>query len=203
MNTRLVLFVLLALGFQRINAQDFDSLIKAHREKYKSDFLAEPKSPLHEADLSNLRFYEPNPEYQVDASFERIVDTLGFDMQTYSGVIKRYEVYGALSFNLKGRSHVLMVYQSENLKQKGGFEDYLFIPFFDKTNYKETYGGGRYLDIRIGDIKDGEVEIDFNKAYNPYCAYKGGYACPIPPKENQLTIAVRAGEMNYAGAQHD
>lgn len=184
-------------------SQDYDSLILAHREAYKADFLKEPKSPLAKSDLINLRFFAPNPEYKVNASFERINDTTGFDMQTYSGVIKKYEVYGALSFNLKGSSYVLMVYQSKNLKQKEGFEDYLFIPFFDKTNYKETYGGGRYLDIRMGDIKDGMVVIDFNKAYNPYCAYKGGYACPIPPMENKLKIAVRAGEMNYAGPKHD
>jgi uncharacterized protein (DUF1684 family) len=95
---------------------------------------------------------------------------------------------------LKKKHLKLFVYQSEKLKAKEGYEDYLFIPFTDETNYKETFGGGRYMDFRYKDIKNNTLKIDFNFCYNPYCAFKEGYSCPIPPKENDMTLAIRAGE---------
>ena len=79
--------------------------------------------------------------------------------------------------------------------------DHLFIPFNDLTNYEETYGGGRYIDLSLNDIKDGKVVLDFNKCHNPYCAYSDGYNCPIPPEANRLKVAVKAGEMNF-GKEH-
>jgi uncharacterized protein (DUF1684 family) len=77
------------------------------------------------------------------------------------------------------------------------FKDYLFLPFKDDTNGVETYGGGRYMDVRISTVKDGKIILNFNKAYNPYCAYNEGFNCPIPPQENHLNIAIRAGERNF------
>ena len=68
----------------------------------------------------------------------------------------------------------------------------LFLPFQDSS--ADSYGGGRYLDIRTGDIRDGKLVLDFNRCYNPYCAYKEGYSCPIPPVENRLPVAIEAGE---------
>ena len=78
------------------------------------------------------------------------------------------------------------------------YKDYLFIPFTDKTSGIETYGGGRYIDLVLSDIVNKTCTIDFNKAYNPYCAYTAGYNCPIPPKENDLPVAIKAGELNFA-----
>lgn len=76
--------------------------------------------------------------------------------------------------------------------------DYLFIPFKDKTNGAATYGGGRYLELRMGEIIDNKVVIDFNKCYNPYCAYSEGFNCPIPPLENHLDIKIEVGEKMFA-----
>jgi uncharacterized protein (DUF1684 family) len=81
--------------------------------------------------------------------------------------------------------------------KKPGLKDYLFVPFTDLTNYATTYAGGRYLELRTGEIKNGQVVLDFNKSYNPYCAYADGYACPIPPDANRLPVAVAAGEMMF------
>lgn len=175
-------------------AQSYIKKIQTHREQYKKEFLKDGHSPLQKADLKYLRFFDPNVTYKVNAKFDSIQDTTGFDMQTHNGVLKKYFVYGKVSFLLKGQSFLLYIYQSAKLKTKEGFEDYLFIPFTDETNYEETFGGGRYLDFKIGDIKEGVLEMDFNKCYNPYCAYKEGYACPIPPSENKMAIAVKAGE---------
>jgi hypothetical protein len=99
--------------------------------------------------------------------------------------------YGIVTFNLKRNAYRLNVYQNQDLMKKEGYEDYLFLPFLDDTNGEESYGGGRYIDLRIpeGD----EVVIDFNKAYNPYCAYNEKYSCPIVPRENYLDLKVEAG----------
>jgi uncharacterized protein (DUF1684 family) len=80
------------------------------------------------------------------------------------------------------------------------YRNLLFLPFTDRTTGKESYDGGRYIDLDMSSIQNNEVVIDFNKAYNPYCAYVSGrYSCPIPPAENRLAVAVKAGEMRYGG----
>ncbi|HNJ28593.1 MAG TPA: DUF1684 domain-containing protein, partial [Ferruginibacter sp.] len=77
--------------------------------------------------------------------------------------------------------------------------DYLFVPFTDLTTGDESYGSGRYIEFYIQDIQgDGTLQLDFNKAYNPYCAYASGFKCPIPPRENALNVAIKAGEKNFA-----
>jgi uncharacterized protein (DUF1684 family) len=77
------------------------------------------------------------------------------------------------------------------------YKNYLFVPFKDLSSGKETYGGGRYLDFETTAIKEDLVILDFNKAYNPYCAFSSGFSCPIPPKENHLNVRVEAGEKNF------
>jgi uncharacterized protein (DUF1684 family) len=94
----------------------------------------------------------------------------------------------------------LTVYRSLALANIPAYKDYLLLLFTDDTNGKTTYGGGRYIDMRENEFKNGEVTLDFNKAYNPYCAFSSGYSCPKPPDENHLTIAVEAGEKIYGKA---
>ena len=92
------------------------------------------------------------------------------------------------------------MYQNIRLLTSQKYYDYLFLPFKDNTNDETTYGGGRYLDLRQGDIGgDNIMTVDFNKAYNPWCAYSDGYNCPIPPATNHLDLAVNAGEKNFRG----
>ena len=89
-----------------------------------------------------------------------------------------------------------------NWPQDEKYRDYLFIPFTDLTSGNESYAGGRYFDFKSSDILDNKFELDFNKAYNPYCAYiSNRYSCPIPPKENNLSVAIRAGEKEF-GKKH-
>ena len=78
------------------------------------------------------------------------------------------------------------------------YRNYLFVPFTDATTGKQSYGSGRYLEFYKKDIENNTLQLDFNKAYNPYCAYATGYKCPIPPRENRLSISIKAGEMNFA-----
>ncbi len=183
-------------GFSQI---PYSNKIAAHREEYKAGFLKSPKSPLKKDDLPYLRFFEPDSTYQVEATVQRTPQAEPFELPTYDGKKKTYVKYAILLFRLKGNPYELTLYRSLQLAQLPQYRDYLFLPFKDATNGKSTYGGGRYMDLRVGNIKDGKLLLDFNKAYNPYCAYSDGYACPIPPKENQLTVSVEAGEKQFAG----
>ena len=198
LSMRILIFALGLFSFSFSSfAQSHTQKIIQHRTQYKQDFLTDKNSPLTQRDLKGLRFYNPDSTYRVKAQFESITDTLGFDMQTHNGVLKRYYIYGKVEFSLFQNHCTLYIYQSQQLKQKPGLEDYLFIPFTDQTNYKETFGGGRYMDFKIGDIQHDKLEIDFNTCYNPYCAYKEGYSCPIPPIENKLNIRIVAGEKTF------
>ena len=105
-----------------------------------------------------------------------------------------YRKYGELRFVLNGQALHLSVYQSTDLLKRPGFEDYLFVPFTDLTNGHGSYGGGRYLDLRIPPAgSPGGLTLDFNRAYNPSCAYNHGYSCPVPPAENRLAATIPAG----------
>jgi len=150
-------------------------------------------------DKKYFRFYEPDKTYRVKAKFKKVSDGKWFKMET-SGVIKKtFRVYGVASFSIHDTSLSLNIYQSQSLMEDDKYKDYLFLPFTDLTTGNETYHTGRYMDFTINDIKNSELEIDFNKAYNPSCAYVNGkYNCPVPPRENSLPIEIKAGEMNFA-----
>lgn len=176
--------------------------INRHRDAYKADFLKGSNGPLkNEADLAALRFFAPDSTYRVVATVQRTTNAEPFDMPTYSGKTSPYVSYAVLSFTLNGQAGQLTVYRSLRLASNPQYRDYLFLPFKDATSGSATYGGGRYLDFRLGDIRDGKLLLDFNKAYNPYCAYSNGYSCPIPPASNRLAVAIHAGEMTY-GRDH-
>lgn len=147
-----------------------------------------------------FRFYTANETYKVQCRFEAAVDTSIVTIKTSGKTIpqKDYRRYGKLIFSIHDTTLYLTVFQSISLQQNPQYKNYLFIPFTDITTGDETYGSGRYIDILNTDIKNNTVEIDFNKAYNPYCAYTTGYNCPIPPKENNLGIAILAGEKTFA-----
>ncbi|SDC05305.1 DUF1684 domain-containing protein [Niabella drilacis] len=146
-----------------------------------------------------FRFFPVNKSYRVTAHFKKVTDSPWISIPTSNGKSKQYRIYGWLKFTLNGRKQKLAVYQSQFLLQHNEYFDYLFLPFKDATNGKDSYETGRYLDLKISDIRNGRIILDFNKAYNPYCAYvTGKYSCPLPPKENHLRITVAAGEKQFA-----
>jgi uncharacterized protein len=163
--------------------------------------LTDESSPLKKDDLQFLRFFDADSTYRVQAHVELQPNAAAFIIPTFSGAGQEYIAYALLKFTIKGKPQQLTIYRSTRLSKVPQYADYLFLPFTDETNGKETYGGGRYIDMRTGDFKNGTVTIDFNKAYNPYCAYSSGYNCPKPPGENNLSTAIPAGEKIY-GKQH-
>ena len=194
---RLLLFLLL---FLPANAQEAkkDTAFLAFQEKINSEFKDPEESPLPKEEREKfvaLEFFPFDPEFRVTAEFLRTPNEVPFAMPTTSEKKKMYVKYGELYFLLKGREYKLNVYQSLVLSKMEEYRDYLFLPFTDLTNGESSYAGGRYLDLKIPTEKF--VQLDFNKAYNPYCAYSGGYSCPIPPRENHLEVPVTAGVMKY------
>ena len=195
------LLILLFITNTTCFAQDYKTQIAAHRQGYMDDFLADKSSPLKKDDLQFLRFYDADSTYRVTAKVEVLADKPVFIMPVFSGTGQQYVRYAMLKFMIKGKPAELTVYKSTALSKIPQYVDYLFLPFTDETNGAATYTGGRYIDFREGEIKDGNVVIDFNKAYNPYCAFSAGYACPRPPDENRMSVAVEAGEKLFAGGK--
>ncbi|MBR9846900.1 MAG: DUF1684 domain-containing protein [Algicola sp.] len=164
------------------------------QRELNAEYKDATSSPLKDKDrktFKGLDFFKFDSTYIVTAHLKRTPDTEWFDMKTTTSRVSPERIYGILTFELKGETYTLNVYQGKDVMTREGLEDYLFLPFLDDTNGEESYGGGRYIDLRIpeGDT----IEIDFNKAYNPYCAYNEKYSCPIVPRVNYLALNVRAG----------
>lgn len=143
--------------------------------------------------FTGLEFFKIDSTYRVNARFVRTPNETPIMFATSTDRKQIMLKYGEAYFNMKGKELRLNVYQTEGIGDE--YVNYLFIPFMDVTNGNESYGGGRYLDT--GAPKNDFLVIDFNKAYNPYCAYNDKYSCVIPPKENRLPIAINAGIKNY------
>lgn len=199
-----ILFLCLVFSFVQLIAQSSEEHalkeIAEHREKQFKEFKDKSKSPLPPKDIKKLKaihYFPIDLKYRVQAKFVLNESPVLFKMKTTTTRLPDYRKYGEVQFTLHGQDFVLEVYQSPDLMKMAGYEDYLFIPFTDKTNGEESYEVGRYLEFRIPESEN--VTIDFNLCYNPYCSYgkEGGYSCPIPPVANRLDVAVRAGEMKY------
>lgn len=172
--------------------------IETKRNLKDQDFKSEEKSPLMDKDrkkLKKLSYFPVDSTYRVEATFVRDSTQSPFKMKASANITQEYVKYGELYFNLKGSERVLTVYQNLEIIGMAENKDYLFIPFTDETNDFETYGGGRYLDFRIP--KSNKVTLDFNLAYNPYCAYSPNFSCPIPPSENHIPVKIQAGEKGF------
>jgi uncharacterized protein len=149
-------------------------------------------------DRKQIHFFDINEKYRVVARFEKSQTNQWFEMPTSGKIKKVFRVYGILSFSINDTLVKMNLYQSQGLMGNDQYKDYLFLPFTDATTGIETYESGRYIDLLTSDIKNNEVVIDFNRAYNPYCAYVSGvYNCPIPPAANHLPVAIIAGEKTY------
>lgn len=185
------LVLISTFGFSQETSADF-------QKKLNISYADSSKSPLTEEDLkafTSLDFYPIDQKYIVNAQFVRVKNAKVFEMKTTTDRLPKYKKYGTLYFELEGKQLSLNVYQNLDLIKKPGYDDYLFLPFSDLTCGKESYIGGRYIDLRIPEGRT--VEIDFNKAYNPYCAYNHKYSCPIVPLENDLEIEIKAGVKKF------
>jgi len=147
-------------------------------------------------DFEGLDYFDFDSTYQIEAVFTKKKGRR-FKMPTSTERLPVYRRYGIIQFRINDSLCELEVYQNMALRKKKEYKNYLFIPFRDGTSRVETYGGGRYLDVRIP--KGKMILVDFNLAYNPYCAYSYRYSCPIPPEVNTLKVRISAGEKTPFG----
>ncbi len=161
----------------------------------KDDFFArDPSSPLtpwQRARFRGLAYFPPNPTLVVEDGLVPFVTLDDIALATSCGDTEGYRRAGVVRFAVDGTPAQITLFRSV----RGD----LFVPFRDATSGTETYGAGRYLEART--LGNGRTLLDFNYAYNPYCAYNPEWRCPIPPVENHLTVPIRAGEMRYRDAE--
>ena len=164
-------------------------------EKYWSDrhdfFRSSSSSPFiqKEIEYTEVSYFNPDASYKVNGKLDRFTKRETLVLGNSDGTTTTYIKYANVHFKLKNKSLSLLVLKP------AGFGRQFLLAFGDETSGDTSYGGGRYLDIAIG--KSDEVILDFNKAYNPYCAYFDDFTCPLPPIENLLEIAILAGEKDY------
>ncbi len=186
------------LIFKSVWAQDVISENRIYRIETNKEFADSATSPLTEVDrkkFDSLHYFPIDEKYAVMATLKLTPKKKPFKMQTSTDRLADYRQYGIATFSIDGQQLELRVYQNMNLLKIPRYKNYLFIPFNDWTNGEETYPGGRYVEASITD--GDSLLIDFNKAYNPYCAYNERYSCPIPPKENNLEIRIEAGVLKF------
>ena len=198
MKSSFILFIILT-GLVAVRGQvGWLQEIEAYQEEMNQELMDTAKTPLPPEELAvfeGVDFFIPDPKFMVTAFLILTPESKPFEMLTSTERKPVYRRYALAIYSLDTIQDTLDIYQNLSLIKQEDYSDYLFVPFSDLTNGFETYGGGRYLDFRIpeGD----SLVIDFNKAYNPYCAYNHKYSCPIPPRENFINYEIRAGVKNY------
>ncbi len=163
--------------------------LEAFRQEKNEFFRSDPDSPLtpdQQQGFAGLRYFPEDPTLRLVVEVERFAEPQTIRMQTSTGDVQDYQRFGRFHFGAAGQEATLAIYRNEH-----GY----FLPFADSLAGSETYGAGRYLEPEP--LADGRFEIDFNLAYNPYCAYNENWSCPITPAENRIKIPIRAGEMSF------
>jgi uncharacterized protein (DUF1684 family) len=177
------------------DSKDWIRLVQDFRKSKDEFFATSHDAPLAHSKrglFKGLRYFSPDPKYKVHTTMHRYDNPEKVTMTTSKGTRQQFHRLGYFEFDFEGRKIKLQAYKSAARESNE-----LFIPFRDGTSGKESYGAARYLDIE--ENSDDKYVIDFNYAYNPYCAYSEDYVCPLPPKENWLEVRILAGEMNYHG----
>jgi uncharacterized protein (DUF1684 family) len=166
---------------------------RRERDQFFENHVRSPLTPQEKKNFKGLKYYPFHLQYVFVGPIERYILHINnpeyyATFLTNKGTSKRYLRYGKFHFKLDGKEYTVEIYKSI-------LSDALFIPFRDKTNGKESYGGGRYIDAEI--LPGYKMVLDFNMAYSPSCAYNEKFICVLPPEENTLNVEIRAGEKNF------
>ena len=207
---RIYYFVLILIALSsRADKKKYHDAVKVESQEPSSDMLKEvlefqkelneefrdpETSPLpdrYRKDFESLDFFQPDTNYIVRARFVLTPEALPFMMPTTTDRKSEEVLFGIAHFFLNGKEHQLEIYQNKKLMLQEKYRNYLFLPFTDDTNGETTYTGGRYIDLSIPN--ENFITLNFNKAYNPYCAYNKKYSCPLVPSVNALGVSVFAG----------
>lgn len=172
-----------------LEQEDYVRKIQELRMEKDKSFRNSETSPIeNKKKFDGLRYFYPDNKYKVEARLEIMKDSMLVEILRSDGKKETFFKHSIAVFELDRKEHKVVLLQ--NIKDEE--YDHLFLPFSDLTAGRETYAGGRYLDVVVpeGD----KVTLDFNLAYNPYCVYNYRYSCPLPPKENFIDAQIRAGE---------
>ena len=172
-----------------------DKQLQQFRQSVDDFMQRHPQSPLdrkRRRTFTGLSYYPENPDLIVEVDVEPIESLEALHIPTSTGQDVPFTRWGKVSFQVNGQAATLTILSD----QSGG----LFLPFRDATSGRETYGAGRYMDDHrpaIEYIGRNRLRLNFNYAYSPYCAYSADYSCPLPPRENWLSIPIEAGEKDF------
>ena len=192
----LLFLTVFCFGFAQ---EKFDvAAVEKFQKELNTEYADAKTSPLTAEDLATFKtldFYPINEKFFVHAKFVRTENEKPFEMKTSTDRKPMYVKYGEAHFVIDGKSFQLNIYQNIELSKQEEYKDYLFLHFSDLTCGKESYIGGKYIDMKTPTVDT--VVIDFNKAYNPLCAYNHKYSCPKVPLENDLKIEIKAGVKKF------
>jgi len=179
-----------------VRPEDVDTWKRAFqrfREQKDRFFRRDPDAPLphgERAAFKGLKYFDPDPSYRFETKLIRYQAPESVIMATSKGTRQLFNKVGHFDITIDGKPVGIQAYQSAEREDPS-----IFVPFRDATSGNESYGAARYVDLEVE--HDDNYVLDFNYAYNPYCAYSDDYVCPFPPKENWLGVAIRAGEKKY------
>jgi uncharacterized protein (DUF1684 family) len=186
----------------QIDSADVAQKIKHFQEELDREYRDSKTTPLRAADLKTFKghnFYPIDLRYVVVARLTYTPDAPFVPFPATGKIVNTYRSFAVAEFELAGETHRLTIYQSKSLMNHPEYKDYLFLPFTDLTTGDETYGGGRYVDLRLPPEGAPTLVLNFHLSYNPYCAYSDRYSCPLVPKNNHLNVAIRAGVFMEGG----
>jgi uncharacterized protein (DUF1684 family) len=190
----LFLSISLTISAQKLNKDSLNKTILAFQKELNDQYRDSIESPLPKEErrkFAEHEFFPADLKYCVVAKLIRTPEEVPIQMTTTTSRLASYRKFGEIHFTLNGKKLKLNVYQNMDILNDPQYKDYLFLPYKDLTSGNLSYGGGRFIDLAIP--KGDKIIVDFNKSYNPYCAYSHAYSCPIPPKENFLDVEVQAG----------
>jgi uncharacterized protein (DUF1684 family) len=190
-----VIFVIFYASTGEADNESYIQQIEEDRKERDHFMKTSKESPLANSkdEFKGLKYFPVDGRYRILADLTPIENKQTVLLQTSDGKTERYMEYGYAEFELDGIQNKLLIFE---MMQMGPARGKLFLAFGDETSARETYGAGRYLDInKVPGATT--ITLDFNNAYNPYCAYNETYSCPLPPQGNLLNVAIRAGEKIY------
>ena len=152
----IAVFLLSCSAQKKVEPQSYSDYIAQHQKHYMEEFIKDQRAPLNAEDLKHVHFYPADESLKCECNFQLTPEEKPFELSTYSGITKPFRQYGIATCNINNTETKVHLYTSLRTIAMPGYKDHLFLPFKDVTNGDETYGGGRYIDLKTGDIKNGK-----------------------------------------------
>jgi len=191
------IFFIFFLASISAQTSDLNDEVNGFRAYHTQQMINYKNPPITKGQLKELSYYPTTDDWVINAELKTLDKPRYFTMKTSNGSRKTFVATSVAIWEKNNKSIQLYLFQRVAPNGKVMDPSRYFLPFTDGTSGVTTYGGGRYMDIPAAFISDGRVRLNFNLAYNPWCAYGGNYSCPIPPKENDIPVPIEAGELTY------